>query len=146
MKIHKLQQTTSQDEHLQHLKDHSMPGLSENRDQIPQDMRTYWIFWDDMAVIDWIIPRGRCIVIPETLQRWPLQQLHVNHMGIERTKLLVHKSIYYIGMNVDIENHIKMTLHVLIFSKCSKRKKKHSQCNSGQTMESSWSGHVYPTQ
>ena len=61
-----------------------------------------------MAVIDRIIVEGRCIVVPEVLQKHALQQLHINHMGIEKTKLLVHDSLYWIGMNADIENHIKI--------------------------------------
>ena len=42
--IHKLQQATSQDEHLEHLKDYTIQGWPESRDQIPQDIRTYWMF------------------------------------------------------------------------------------------------------
>ena len=61
-----------------------------------------------MAVIDWVILTGRHVVIPETLQRLELEQLHVNRMGIEETMLLAHESIYWTGMNIDIENHIKI--------------------------------------
>ena len=44
MMIQQLQQATSQDNHLQKLKDYIIRGLTENKDQIPQDMQTYWIF------------------------------------------------------------------------------------------------------
>ena len=37
-----------------------------------------------MAVIDGIIIKGRCIVVPETLQKQAHQQLHINHVGIEK--------------------------------------------------------------
>ena len=58
-----------------------------------------------MAVIDGVILKRRHIVIPEVLQKGALQQLHINHMGIEKkNKLLACKSIYWIGMKVDIEN------------------------------------------
>ena len=63
-----------------------------------------WTFWDDMAVIDGVILKGRHIVILETLQRQALEQLHVIHMGVDKAKLLVWKSIYRIGMNMDIKN------------------------------------------
>ena len=52
----------------------------ENKDQIPQDKRTYWTFHDDMAVIDGIILKGRCIVILVSLQRQALEQHHINHI------------------------------------------------------------------
>ena len=108
MTIHELQHVTSQDEHLQQLKEHIIQGWPENRDQIPQDLRMYWTLQDDMAVIDQVILKGRHTVILESLQRQVLEQLHVNHMGIEKTKLLVCQSIYWTGMNNDTENHIKM--------------------------------------
>ena len=44
MTMHELQQATLQDEHLEHLNEHIIQGWPENRYQIPQDMRTYWLF------------------------------------------------------------------------------------------------------
>ena len=44
-------------------------------------------------------------------------------MGIEKTKLLACESIYWININDDIEKHIKIALHVLIFSKPNQKKK-----------------------
>ena len=108
-------------------------------------MRTYWMFWDNMAVTDRFIPKGRCVIIPETLQRQAVEQHHVNHMGVKKTKLLACKSIYCTGMNNDIENPIRIALHVLIFSKCS-QKKKYSPWSPRQTIRNSWSRHVLPTQ
>ena len=55
MSTQQIQQVTAQDEHLQWLK-------------------------DDMAVIDGIIMKGRCVIIPEILKTQALDQLHINHM------------------------------------------------------------------
>ena len=33
--------------------------------------------------------------------------LHIKNIGIEKTKLLVCKSVYWIDMNADFENHTK---------------------------------------
>ena len=88
-----------------------------------QDMRTNWMFWDDMAVIGGVILKGRQMVTLESLQKQALEQLHINYMQIDKTKLLACESLYWIGMNMDIENHIKIALCGLIFSKCSQRKK-----------------------
>ena len=76
MTMHEMQQAMSQDQHLEHLKDFIIKGWSENRVQITQDIRTYWIFRDDMEVNDRVIIKGRCIVLPEALQKQALQQLH----------------------------------------------------------------------
>ena len=84
MTMYELQQATSQDQHLQFLKDYIIQGWPEGRDQTPQDIRTYWTFRDDMAVTVWIIIKGRCTVVLGTLPKQALQQLHINDMGIEK--------------------------------------------------------------
>ena len=75
------------------------------------------MFRDDMAVIDGVVIKGGHIGIPEVLQLQVLKQLHIYHMDIEKTKLLVCESVYWINKNVDIQNHIKIVLYALIFSK-----------------------------
>ena len=42
-------------------------GWPDSKDQLHQDIRLYWSFRDDMAVIDEVIMKGRHIVIPEVL-------------------------------------------------------------------------------
>ena len=46
-----------------------------------------------MVVIDGIIMKGRHIIIPKVLQPQTLDQFHINHMGMEKTKLLTCESI-----------------------------------------------------
>ena len=70
-----------------------------------------------MAVIDGLILKGGHIVIPESLQRQALEHLSVNYVGIDKTNLFTCESIYWTGKNNDIETHIKIALHVFIFSK-----------------------------
>ena len=53
----------------------------------------YWTFRDDMAVIDGVIMKGRSVIIPDILKTQALDHLHINHMGIEKTKLLACESI-----------------------------------------------------
>ena len=89
MSIPQLQQATTQYDHLQWLKGCIMMGWPENRDQMPQNMKRYWMFQDDMAVIDRGIMKGRCVVIPEVLKTQALYQLHNNHMGIEKIQAQV---------------------------------------------------------
>ena len=59
-----------------------------------------------MEVIDGIIMKGSHVIISEILKTQVLDQLHINHMGIEK-KLLAHESIYWVNINDDIENFIK---------------------------------------
>ena len=61
-------------------------GWPENWDQMLQDIRMYWTFWDDMAVINGIILKGRHVVILEVLKTQALDQLHIIHMRIEKNQ------------------------------------------------------------
>ena len=65
--------------------------------------------------------KGRHVFIPEILKHKCWIQLHVNHMGIEKTKLLAHESVYWVDINDDTENHLKIALHALHFSRHNQR-------------------------
>ena len=65
-----------------------------------------------MEVIDGVIQKGRHIMIPDTLQKQALEKLHISHIGIEKTKLLACKLIYWPGINSNIEKYIKTLLYM----------------------------------
>ena len=67
--------------------------------------------------------KGKHIIIPEVLKQQALDQLHVNHMCIEKTKLLGHKSIYWVNINNDIENHVKNCSTCLEFQQMQPKEK-----------------------
>ena len=71
------------------------------------DLRLYQSYRDKLAVIDGIILKGKCIIIPNSLKEQVLSQLHTNNMGIEKTKLLAWECVYWPGINADIEKYIK---------------------------------------
>ena len=75
-----------------------------------------------MSMTDGVIPKGRCVVLPESL-KLALEQLHINHMGIEKTKLLAHESIYWININGDIEKHIKSCCTCLDYQQTKPKEK-----------------------
>ena len=66
-------------------------------------------------MIDGIIMKGRHVIILEVLKAQALDQLHIDHMGIEKKpKFLAHESIYWVNINDDIENFIKK-LHYISY-------------------------------
>ena len=81
-----IQQASSQDDHLQQLKSFIIAGWPDTKDELHADLRPYWSYRDELVVIDGIILKGRHIVIPNSLRQQVLNQLHTNHMGIEKNK------------------------------------------------------------
>ena len=53
----------------------------------------------ELAMIDGIAMKGKRIIILSLLQKQILQQLHSNHMGIEKMRFLAHESVYLININ-----------------------------------------------
>ena len=47
-----------------------------------------------VEVIDGIAMKDRREIVPVSPQEWALKQLHINHMGIEKTCLLEQESVY----------------------------------------------------
>ena len=121
--IEEIQQTLLQDAHLQQLKTFVIAGWPHTKDELQTDIRPYWPYRDELVVIDGVILKGRCIIIPDSLKLQVHTQLHINHIGIEKTKLLAHESVFWHNINADIEAYIKFVLHVLNSSRHSLKKK-----------------------
>ena len=56
---------------------------------------------------DGIAMKGKRIIIPFSLQNQILEQLHINDMSIEKTRLLVRDSVYWVDMKTDILNTVR---------------------------------------
>ena len=107
MPMSQIQQASAQDEHLQCLKSFITTGWPNTKEELHTDLKPYSSYRKELAVIDKIVLKGRCIVILTSLRQHVLDQLHTNHVGTEKTKLLACKSVYWSSKNVDIEKYIK---------------------------------------
>ena len=51
--------------------------------------------------------KGKRVIIPDELKQQAIEQFHMIHMGIKKTRLLAKESVYCINMNSNIESAIK---------------------------------------
>ena len=89
------------------LSEYTLCGWSSIRAEIQKELQVYWSFRDEILIIDGMPMKGERIIIMESLQGKVLNHQHMNHMGIEKTRLLACKSIYWINMNADIKDAVK---------------------------------------
>ena len=87
------------------------------------DLQPYWSYREKLAVIDGLIIKGKCNIIPNSLKEQVLSQLHTNHMGIEKTKLLAQECVYWPSINADIEKCIKQCPTYLQFQQMQPQEK-----------------------
>ena len=98
-------------------------GWLHKKENMAQDIQKYWPIRQELAVIDGVDIKGKQIIILSQMQI--LSQLHSNHIGIKKMRLLMCESIYWIDMNADIEKAAKHCLTFLEYQICSHRKKQH---------------------
>ena len=82
--ILQIQQASAQDNHLQCLKSFIIAGWTSTKHEMHRNLKLYWFYRDELAVIGRVVLKGRYIIIPTSLKQQVLEQLHTNHMGIEK--------------------------------------------------------------
>lgn len=82
-------------------------GWPDTIKELPQDLRPYWSFREQLGISAGVIFKGRQVIIPKPLQSDILSQLHTGHLGIEKTRRLSRESVYWQHINKDIDQLIK---------------------------------------
>ena len=79
-------------------------GWPKERRDIPQTIREYWPFSDELTIENGMIIKGNQILIPKHLQPEILKDLHIPHLGIVKTNLLAKSCIYWPRMHKDVQD------------------------------------------
>ena len=77
-------------------------GWPESIQKLPSALRSYWTYRDVLGIEDGVLFKGRQILVPESLRKDILRQLHIGHQGIEKTKMLARETVYWPNINDDI--------------------------------------------
>ena len=85
-------------------------GWPNERRRCPKQIQEFWNIRDELAIVDDesspLVIKGHRIVIPLEQREEILQQLHIGHFGIEKTKQLARDAVYWPRLNTDIESLI----------------------------------------
>ena len=109
-KLQELQETVRNDETLQLLSDVVRTGWPLERNQLNELLRPFWDSREEISIYDGILFKGERVIIPAAMQNHMLKLLHTSHQGMVKTKQLARDSLFWPGMNKQIEE---------IISKCS---------------------------
>ena len=103
-----------EDEHLSALAELILHGYPFTKAEGQEELQPYYSFRDEMAFIYGTAITRKRIIVPALLQDMVLKHLHIYHMEIEKTRILVHELIYLVNLNSSIGQTIKISLHVPI--------------------------------
>ena len=98
-----LQDATKSDNELTDLSKLITEGWPDSLQDVPEHLRPYWSFRDELTIMNGLVLKGNRVVIPRSDRHNTLERLHDSHHN--ETKLLqrARRSIYWPNMDRDIK-------------------------------------------
>lgn len=81
-------------------------GWPNDKNQIEPEALQYWKIRHELFVEDGMVIMGDRVVVPEVLRRKVLTNLHLAHLGKEKTKARARQVVYWPWMNNDIDSMV----------------------------------------
>ena len=101
-----IQKATQEDQVLQMLISKMIEGFPEHIRQLPAVLRPFWQIRDDLSIEHSCLAYQGRYYIHKFIREQALAALHIRHPGMLKMKLRVQQSMYWLGINKDIENHV----------------------------------------
>ena len=100
--IELIHEKTSKDPTLTLLRHYIHMGWPNDCRMLPQELHTFWNYREDLSMENGLITKGARLLIPSTLRKKVLGQIHDGHLGIEKCMLKARDSVFWPGISNDI--------------------------------------------
>ena len=74
---------------------------------LTQELHTFWNYREDLSMENGLITKGARLLIPSTLRKKVLEQIHDGHLGIEKYMLKARDSVFWPGISNDIQETVE---------------------------------------
>ena len=88
------------------LKNYILEGWPEKGSDVHSSVRSYFAFRDELILEDDVIMKSHRVFIPVSLRSVYLELLHKGHPGVETTKQRARETVFWIGIEKDIEKMV----------------------------------------
>ena len=92
----------NEDTELQQLKSLILNGWPATIQEVPQAMRKYWNYRDELSVYENLLFKSERLIIPKNLQNQYLKLIHQGHLGITLSLRRACEIVFWHGMSRDI--------------------------------------------
>ena len=82
-------------------------GWPIDRRMLPHELHIFWNYREDLSMESGLITKGARLVIPSTLRRKVLEQIHEGHLGIEKCMLKARDSVFWPGISNGIRETVE---------------------------------------
>ena len=97
---------TAKDDELSLLKHVVTTGWPEHIREVPKEIQPYWTFREELTVENGLLLKSTRIIIPKVMRDQFLNELHTGHLGITKCIELAKQTMYWPGINNDIEQFV----------------------------------------
>ena len=111
-RLSQLQEDTSLDPVLQQLSNYTLHGWPE-KFKVPQALKPYYNIRSEIVCHENLLLKGQRIVVPSSLRKAMKDIIHQGHNGIEKCKVRARQSLYWPGMNAEIEELVARCSHCI---------------------------------
>ena len=85
LSLDQIQRETECDVDMQLLKQHISDGFLKAKSCLPESIRSFYDYRECLSIVDGVIMKGQCVVIPASLRCKTLETLHSSHTGTTKT-------------------------------------------------------------
>ena len=119
--LNQLHTATQEDNELIILKCTMINGWPHSIKEVPPETQAYWTFQEELTIEDGLVLKGTEIVILKNKCKHILTMIHKGHLGLGKYKLQCKDTVYWLGINEQLE---KLVLNCELCLKYSKAKSK----------------------
>ena len=112
-RLTQLQKETASDPILQQLKEFILNGWPKQKQQIPPEVKPYFAIPGEIFFNEGQVLKGQRIIIPASLRPTMNEIIHQGHNRITRCKSRALQSIYWPGLNSEIDDFVSRCPHCL---------------------------------
>ena len=106
-RVNEAKNETDKDETLVQLRAVVLKGWPDRMKDLPQSIRPYWSFRDELTVHDGLVLKGDALIVPTTLQKMILAKIHQGHLGIEKSRMKAKNVVYWNKITQDIAEMVR---------------------------------------
>ncbi|KAF2895686.1 hypothetical protein ILUMI_10466 [Ignelater luminosus] len=96
--LDKIKNETCKDTELIELKKYITAGWPDNKNKLNQIINPYWIYKEELHIIDDIVFKNTSVVVPKLLRKSLINILHESHVGLHTAKLRTRTKFFGLHM------------------------------------------------
>ncbi|MCG8044483.1 MAG: RNase H-like domain-containing protein, partial [Candidatus Thiodiazotropha endolucinida] len=121
LRLQEIREKQNKDVICQTLSNYCINGWPKKKQNATKIGKVYWPFRGEITINRGLLMKGDRIIIPTEMKQDILSKIHGAHQGITKCKMRAKESVWWLGINADIENLIKSC------DTCAKLQNDHSE-------------------